>query len=147
MGKAGIAALGPRGAATAHQNINQYIDALTMRGLRTRAMICSAKHQRGYRRAANDAHRGARARAYRLLAGLDTVAALLGWTARYLAENPAARRRILEEPRIIPRVIEEMLRRYSVANIARVVREDMEYRGVQMRAGEQITCRLASRHR
>jgi cytochrome P450 len=125
--------------ATAHQNINQYIDALTDERLAhpgddlfSQAISADI----GGRPMTLTEARGLGRTV--LLAGLDTVAALLGWTARYLAQNPAARRRILDEPRIIPRVIEEMLRRYSVANIARVVREDMEYRGVQMRAGEQI---------
>src|ERR1700722_155458 len=102
-------------------------------------MIYSAKRSR--RTSAGGRRRSRRGRGLgrtMLLAGLDTVAALLGWTARYLAENPAARRRILAEPRLIPRVIDEMLRRYSVANIARVVRQDMQYRGIEMRAGEQI---------
>jgi cytochrome P450 len=125
--------------AEAHQNINQYIDALTDERLAhpgddlfSQAISADI----GGRRMTLTEARGLGRTM--LLAGLDTVAALLGWTARYLAEHPAARRRILDEPRIIPRVIDEMLRRYSVANIARVVREDMEYRGVKMRAGEQI---------
>jgi len=123
----------------AHQNINQYIDALTDERLArpgndlfSQAITADI----GGRRMTLTEARGLGRTM--LLAGLDTVAALLGWTARYLAENPAARRRILAEPRLIPRVIDEMLRRYSVANIARVVRQDMQYRGIEMRAGEQI---------
>jgi cytochrome P450 len=30
------------------------------------------------------------------------------------------------------------MRRYSIANIARVVKEDMEYLGAELKAGEQI---------
>jgi cytochrome P450 len=123
----------------ASANINQYIDALTDQRLTHPGEDLFSEALRadvgGRRMTLTEAHGLGRTF---LLAGLDTVAALLGWTARYLAENPAARQRIIKEPRIIPRVIEEMLRRYSVANIARIVREDMVYRGVQMRAGEQI---------
>ena len=71
-------------------------------------------------------------------AGLDTVASSMAWIARFLAENPEHRRQLTQDPGLIPRAIDELMRRYSVPNIARVVREDMTYKGVRMKAGEQI---------
>lgn len=76
-------------------------------------------------------------------AGVDTVTSQMTHVMRYFAENPAARRRVVEEPAIIPRAVEELLRRYGIANIARVVRSDMEYRGVTMRAGDMVLCASA----
>jgi len=70
--------------------------------------------------------------------GLDTVAATMGWMAMFLAQNPAHRRELADHPTRIPRAIDELMRRYSIANIARVVRQDMHYLGASLRAGEQI---------
>ena len=70
--------------------------------------------------------------------GLDTVASTMGWIALFLAENPDHRRLLAEDPRRIPRAIDELMRRFSIANIARVVWEDMEYEGALLKAGEQV---------
>jgi cytochrome P450 len=70
--------------------------------------------------------------------GLDTVASTMGWIALFLAENPAHRHLLAEEPRRIPRAIDELMRRFSIANIARVVKQDMEYEGARLRANEQV---------
>jgi cytochrome P450 len=48
------------------------------------------------------------------------------------------RAQLVANPDLIPRAIEEMMRRYPVPNIARVVREDMDYEGARLKAGEQI---------
>jgi cytochrome P450 len=52
-----------------------------------------------------------------LIAGLDTVVSMLGFFARYLAENPADRRRLRESPELLKKAVEEVLRRYPVSNI------------------------------
>jgi cytochrome P450 len=70
--------------------------------------------------------------------GLDTVAATMAWIAMFLAENPEHRQQLIDEPASIPKAIEELMRRFSIGNIARVVREDMEFEGAQLKAGEQI---------
>ncbi len=70
--------------------------------------------------------------------GLDTVAATMAWIAMFLAENPAHRQQLIDAPALIPKAIEELMRRFSIGNIARVVREDMEFEGAQLKAGEQI---------
>ncbi|MGE3599109.1 MAG: cytochrome P450 [Dehalococcoidia bacterium] len=73
-----------------------------------------------------------------LIGGLDTVAAVLAWAAWFLATSPKHRRRLKDDPKIIPRATNELLRRFSVVNNARVVRRDMTYLGMPMRAGDQI---------
>jgi cytochrome P450 len=70
--------------------------------------------------------------------GLDTVASTMGWVAKFLAGSPAHRRQLIDQPELIPNAVQELLRRFSIANIARVVAHDMEYRGVQLKAGEQV---------
>ena len=73
-----------------------------------------------------------------VVAGLDTMAGMLGYFARYLAETPTARRRVIAQPEIIPKMVEELLRRFPVSNIGRYLTHDMVFRGVQMKAGEHI---------
>jgi cytochrome P450 len=58
--------------------------------------------------------------------------------ALFLAQNPSHRRDLAEHPRTIPKAIDELMRRYSIANIARVVKDDMEYLGAALKSGEQI---------
>jgi len=70
--------------------------------------------------------------------GLDTVAASMSWMARFLAEHPAHRQQLIDDPELIANAIEELLRRFSVPNIARVVAKDLVYKGVAMKGGEQI---------
>ncbi len=71
--------------------------------------------------------------------GLDTLPSNIGWSFRYLAQHPNARLRIIEEPSIVPRVVEEFLRLWTVtAKDARIATRDVEFRGVKMRAGDRI---------
>ena len=70
--------------------------------------------------------------------GLDTVAATMGWIALFLAGSPVHRRELIAQPGRIPKAIDELMRRYSIANIARVVKDDMMYLGASLKAGEQI---------
>jgi cytochrome P450 len=70
--------------------------------------------------------------------GLDTVTATMGWMALFLAENPAHRRQLVSGEASHNVAIEELLRRFAVPNIARVVRNDTGYQGAQLKAGEQV---------
>jgi cytochrome P450 len=73
-----------------------------------------------------------------VVAGLDTVAALLGFVAIDLANHPEHRRRLIDHPKDIPEAAEEFMRRYSVANLSREVATDMVYKGVIMKAGDMV---------
>lgn len=70
--------------------------------------------------------------------GLDTVASMMGFIMRFLALNPAHRRRLIAEPAKIPAAVDEFIRRHGVANTARVVTHDTQFRGVSLRAGDRI---------
>ena len=70
--------------------------------------------------------------------GLDTVASSMGWMALFLAQNPGHRKQLVDDPELIPNAVQELLRRYSIPNIARVVRADMDYHGARLKQGEQV---------
>ena len=72
------------------------------------------------------------------IGGLDTVASMLGLIALFLANNPGHRRRLIEQPEILGPAIEEMMRRHHIANVARVVARDLEYKGVTFKQGDII---------
>jgi cytochrome P450 len=71
-----------------------------------------------------------------LLGGLDTVTATLGCSVAYLAANPDQRRRIAENPALIPGAVEELLRwETPVSLVPRVLKEDVTIGDVELRAG------------
>ncbi|MNQ79719.1 Camphor 5-monooxygenase [compost metagenome] len=73
-----------------------------------------------------------------IFGGLDTVAAMMSFVCRFLAEHPAERRRLAQEPELILTAVDELIRRHGVTNTARVVVEDMEFKGVLLKRGDQI---------
>ncbi|UNK81064.1 cytochrome P450 [Sphingopyxis granuli] len=72
------------------------------------------------------------------LAGLDSIAAATGIQIAHLARDHQLQARLRAEPALIPRAIEEMMRRYSPANTRRQALEDIELHGVNIRAGDWI---------
>jgi cytochrome P450 len=80
-------------------------------------------------------------------AGLDTVANALGFTFLHLARNPDDRRRLIDEPELIPEFIEEMLRYYGVVAPGRIVTRDVDYAGCPMKAGDRIICSIPAANR
>ena len=76
-----------------------------------------------------------------LFGGLDTVAGMIGFIARFLAMNPGHRRQLvdrLDDEEFVKHAIEEMIRRHGLANTARVITGDFEYKGVRFHAGDRI---------
>lgn len=73
-----------------------------------------------------------------LFGGLDTVASLLGFIAHFLAQHPAHCARLIREPVIVPRAVEELIRRHGISNTARYIAQDYVFEGVQLKAGELI---------
>jgi cytochrome P450 len=76
------------------------------------------------------------------LAGLDTVANVMTFTFRYLAENPDMQDRLRANPDEIPEFVEEALRRFAVVNGIRVVKKDKELGGVLFREGDMVCAPL-----
>jgi cytochrome P450 len=65
-------------------------------------------------------------------AGLDTVANAMGFIIRHLAQNQPLQQRLRETPSLLPKAVEELLRRHAVAPVARIVTQDLEWRGVRL---------------
>ncbi|TCM19562.1 cytochrome P450 [Novosphingobium sp. PhB165] len=73
------------------------------------------------------------------IAGLDTVFATLNNIWAWLAENPEKRQEIIDRPQDIDKIVEELLRRWSVTFSGRVLDKDHEMRGVQLKKGDRVT--------
>jgi len=72
------------------------------------------------------------------IAGVDTVVNLLGFVFLFLARNPSHRRQISQGQVSVSEAVEEILRRFPLVTVAREVTEDMEFHGVQLKAGDMI---------
>ncbi|QYU69003.1 cytochrome P450 [Leptolyngbya sp. 15MV] len=72
------------------------------------------------------------------VAGLDTVANAMTFAFHHLARDPALQDRLRANPGDIPAFIEEVMRRYPVTNGVRLIREDTELAGAQLKKGEMI---------
>jgi cytochrome P450 len=72
------------------------------------------------------------------LAGLDTVSSALSMSFYYLAQQPALRDRLVNEPDVIPEAIEELLRYVSFVNTIRTANRDIDFHGAPMKAGDRI---------
>jgi cytochrome P450 len=73
-----------------------------------------------------------------LFGGLDTVASMLSFIARFLALNPAHRRELAQDRSLIPNAVEELIRRHGVANTCRLIKQDIVLKGAPLKAGDQI---------
>ncbi|BAI74843.1 cytochrome P450 (plasmid) [Azospirillum sp. B510] len=73
-----------------------------------------------------------------LIGGMDTVVSAMGFAAWFLARHPDHRRQLLENPELIPNAVDEMLRRHSIVNIGRLVKNDVTVGGVAMKAGDML---------
>jgi cytochrome P450 len=73
-----------------------------------------------------------------LIAGIDTTWSAIGASLWHLAKTPDDRRRLAAEPGLLPTAIEEFLRAFAPVTMARLVRDDVHWRGVDMKADDWI---------
>jgi cytochrome P450 len=73
-----------------------------------------------------------------LIAGVDTTWSAIGASIWHLANVPADRRRLVEEPALIPVAVEELLRAYAPVTMARLVARETELQGCPMKPGEWV---------
>ncbi|MDO7836721.1 cytochrome P450 [Sphingobium sp. HBC34] len=76
-----------------------------------------------------------------LFGGLDTVAGMLSFFAKFLATHDEHRRQVvarLDDEVFLKSAIEELIRRHGMANTARVVTHDFEYKGLSFKKGERL---------
>ena len=69
-----------------------------------------------------------------LIAGIDTTWSAIGASLWHLARTPADRQRLAAEPELLPTAMEEFLRAYAPVTMARLVKDDMTWHGVDMKA-------------
>jgi cytochrome P450 len=77
------------------------------------------------------------------MAGLDTVSNQLSYAMHHLATHPADRARIVAEPELIPKLVEETLRVYPIVQTARKATQDMDFHGCPVKAGDMASFPLA----
>jgi cytochrome P450 len=73
-----------------------------------------------------------------LLAGIDTTWSAIGASIWHLARTPSDRERLVAEPDLLPTAMEELLRAFAPVTMARLVREDIDYKGCPMKAEEFV---------
>jgi cytochrome P450 len=73
-----------------------------------------------------------------LIAGIDTTWSAIGASLWHLARTPADRERLVAEPGLLPTAMEEFLRVYAPVTMARLVREDQHWNGVDMKAEDWV---------
>ncbi len=71
-----------------------------------------------------------------LVAGIDTTWSAIGSSLHHLATHREDLARLVDEPEIMPFAIEELLRAYAPVTMARIVKEDVEIGGVEMKRGD-----------
>src|SRR3546814_9677645 len=76
------------------------------------------------------------------LAGLDTVTNAMSFGMRHLAHDDGLRQRAIDDPAVIPSMVEELLRRYAFVATTRYIVEDTELEGVRLFAGGAILAPL-----
>mgnify|MGYP001096255880 CR=1 FL=1 len=72
------------------------------------------------------------------LAAVDTVATMLGFITRYLAEHQELFFSLKDDPALLPKAVDELIRMQAFINLNRICEQDMEFHGVQFRKGDNI---------
>jgi cytochrome P450 len=82
-----------------------------------------------------------------LIAGVDTTWSAIGSSLWHLAAHPDDRKRLVAEPELMPTAVEELLRAYAPVTMARLVTEDVEYKGCPMKAGDKVLMNFPAANR
>ena len=81
-------------------------------------------------------------------AGNDTTTRLIGWAGKVLAEHPDQRRLLVDDPSLIPRAIEELVRFEPPApHVARYVTCDVDYYGQRVPEGAVMMMLIGAANR
>jgi len=82
-----------------------------------------------------------------LVAGIDTTWSALGHSILHLATHEGDRRRLVEEPELIPTATEEFLRAYAPVSVARIATKDADVGGCPVRQGEWVMLNFPAANR
>ena len=72
------------------------------------------------------------------LGGLDTVVGMLSFIMNWLGRHPDHYQRLVKDSALIPQAVEELMRVHGVAGMERAVTHDLEYQGIQFKAGDHL---------
>lgn len=73
-------------------------------------------------------------------AGLDTVAAALGFDLCHLAKHPEDQQRLRDDRELIKPAVEEFFRAYSTVQMLRKAVKDYDFDGILIKAGDLVSC-------
>src|SRR5260370_30733673 len=73
-----------------------------------------------------------------LVGGTDPVVTAMSFAALFLARNPAHRRQLVDNPALIPKAVDELLRRFPIVNQGRCVARDLVYKNIPFKTGDMI---------
>jgi|SoiMethySBSTD1v2_1073268.scaffolds.fasta_scaffold42042_4 cytochrome P450 len=73
-----------------------------------------------------------------LFAGIDTTWSAIGASLWHLAQHAADRRRLVDEPELIPTAVEEFLRAYAPVTMGREVVKETSINGCPFKPGEMV---------
>jgi hypothetical protein len=82
-----------------------------------------------------------------MLGGMDTAWSVISSMLWHLAQHPADRRRLVEDPTLIPTAIEEFLRFYAPLNLARITTTETTVNGVTIGEDESVLMCYGSANR
>ena len=77
-----------------------------------------------------------------VLAGLDTMKSQLGLAFHHLATHPEDRKRLQDDPSLIPSTVEEILRTYAIVMDGRKLAQDIDFHGCPMKKGDMVMLTL-----
>jgi len=73
-----------------------------------------------------------------LFAGIDTTWSAIGSCLLHLATHAEDRKRLAAEPHLIPAAVEEFLRAYAPATVAREIVKETQISGCRFKEGEMV---------
>jgi len=82
-----------------------------------------------------------------MMAGFDTTSSFIGSMLWWLGEHRDERQRLIDDPKLIPPAVDELLRCFPPGSPARVMKKDTELRGQQLREGDPVLLLTASANR
>ncbi len=82
-----------------------------------------------------------------MVAGIDTTWSAIGASLWHLATHPEDRKRLVEDPSLMPMAVEEFLRAYAPVTMARMVSEDFDFEGCPMKEGDWLLLPFPSANR
>jgi cytochrome P450 len=62
----------------------------------------------------------------------------MGFAAHFLAKNPAHRKQLVDNPELISKAVDELLRRFPIVNQGREVKQDYQYKNIPFKQGDMI---------